>query len=135
MVGLVWFSVVSLANSGESPTSAAAETSSPATRAAACAPFLPEPSDPWPTDQIRSRSHPLRATRSRSNGPRAWIPVRPGKFVKEPLSFLRINPRSKSVQKYFQFGPVLALRPLRFPVLETAVQPWCFCTLDPRTKV
>jgi hypothetical protein len=53
------------------------------------------------------RNHPSdRTVRSRSNSPEEKIPLRPGSFAKETLSFLEINPQSMLVQK------VIAVKPL-----------------------
>ena len=48
----------------------------------------PEPSDREPAPKIRSSAHKIQAIRSRSDGRDTFVPVRPGSFVKEPLSFL-----------------------------------------------
>ena len=91
--------------SGEESTSATAETSSPATRAAARAPKPSEPPDPNPTPLIRSQNHQTLALRSRSNGSDLNIPLRAATFAKETLPFIEINPRSFLIQKYMQFSP------------------------------
>jgi hypothetical protein len=58
-------------------------------------------------------------------------PFSHGSFVKEPLSFLGINPQSTSVQKKFQLSPVFAPKPLSFPEMGSAIPGAQFYTLDP----
>ena len=86
--------------SGEESMSAAAETSSPATRAAARTPKPSEPPDPNPTPLIRSQNHQTLALRFRSSGLDLNIPLRAATFAKETLPFIEINPRSFLIQKY-----------------------------------
>ena len=95
--------------------------------------FHPEPPDPESTRKIRLSLHPIRAIRSRSKHPDAKIPVRPGSFAKEPLHFSRINPHSKSVLKYLQFGPETCTDPPGFSQNRTRHPGLVFLRVRPQS--
>ena len=87
--------------------------------AAAHAHILPEPPDPSLTHRIRSNPDRVQAARSRSDGRDLNIPVRPGKFAKEPLRFTEINPQSSCVQIYLQICPEFCTDPPEFSRNQT----------------
>ena len=80
---------------------------------------------PPPLPRAKHLNHPIRSqrprldqltpsiqsVRSRSNGQKSPIPLRPRNLAKEPLSFWVINPHSFVVQKYLQFSPVSFTEP------------------------
>ena len=47
----------------------------------------------------------------RSDPPDPNVPVRPGSFSKETISFSLFNPQSTSSQKYSQFSPEISAQP------------------------
>ena len=88
-----------LVKSGEFPVSAVAELVTGVKRRRPARRIRSDPSDPKSTRRIRSRSDRVHAVRSRSNGLDPRVSLQPGRFAKEPLGFLIINPQSAPVQK------------------------------------
>jgi len=101
------------------PASRRRGTPVPASPAAAPAFRLPEPRDPSRTDAIRSRTGSISSAGSRSNGSDPKIPLRLGRFAKEPSGFRQINPQSTHVQKYLQIGPDFCTDPPEFSRIRT----------------
>ena len=125
----------SLAKSGELPRSAAAELGLRRRPAAAPRANRSDPSDSIWMATIRSRADLFLALRSRSNGRKPRVPVRPGVFLKRPPVLLK-STRSPILFKN-NYAEVLFLSfwPLSFSLLEPAIQACRFCELDPRVMV
>ena len=98
---------------GQRRRSPAAEAPVPATCAAARTPFLPEPLDPDPRAQNRSYHFSLDF------------------LLKSPRTPLKLTRSPGYFNRNSSLTQFLAIRPLRFSLLEPAVQTCCFCALAP----
>ena len=123
-------------NSGEFSRRVAAEQSRRRLTAAARAPNHSCPLDLRSTHLIRSRV-PLRLEPT-DRDPTAEIQPYPfglSLLLKSPRLSLKSTRSPLMFKNIYGLAQFLAVNPLSFLEIEPAVQPWCFCELDPGSIV